>query len=510
MRFPRYLALISVLVLVMASIAFAAPSQTKGSYLVGFHPGKADKALGNGVEVVSEWPDIHAVSIKATAQAAEALKKNPNVEYVEEDEPRHKMGFTDGTYTWGLDAVNAPEAWAMGATGAGIKVCVLDTGIDDTHPAFYRNGVSIIKAKMDFTRSKTGTFDVDGHGTHTAGTVAGQGNGPGSYFGTAPGVDLYIAKVLGDDGSGSTTGILNGVKWCAETVGAQILSMSLGGGRPSKTEDRAYTKYYNAGKLIIAAAGNDENNTTSYPAGYASVVSVAAVDENLAHASFSQWNADVEIAAPGVGTLSGAPQGTGRQAAASEAGTAYTAHAVEFAALGTVAAPLVECGLADTTTSCQNPPAGTWIAMINRGTITFADKVTNVMAQGAAAAIIANNDTAAPDNADSFTLGAAGNWIPTVSVSYNSGMAIRAGGLSTGTVSLTAWDYAYNNGTSMATPHVSGVAALAWSAKPALTGATIRSILTATAADLGAAGRDDYFGHGLVQADAAVTMALTK
>ncbi|MFZ5816877.1 MAG: S8 family serine peptidase [Bacillota bacterium] len=507
----RFLAVLAALMLLTASlVGAAAPQSQKGSYLVGLKPGASAQALANaGVEVLGGWPSVNAVHIRATAAAAAALAKNPNVEYVEEDAVRTVMGYTDGTYTWGLQAVKAPEAWALGATGANIKVCVLDTGIDYNHPEFYRNGVSIIKGSANFVSDgHPDATDGHGHGTHVAGTVAGQLNASGSYIGVAPGIDLYVARVLGDDGSGSSSGIMNGVQWCFDQ-GARIASMSLGGSFKSRTEDRFYTDLYNKGLLTIAAAGNGGNNRLSYPAGYTNVVSVAAVDSNLNWATFSQYNSDVELAGPGVSVLSSVIQGTGLKGSAAEDSTPYTAYPLEYSPNGSVTGPLVECGLADSTSSCTGvPTSGAWIALIDRGSVTFADKVNNVMAQGASAAIIANNDTANPDDPGSFTLGAQGNWIPTVSVSYNSGVAIRNGGLGTGTVEIGPWDYAYYQGTSMATPHASAVAALAWSANPALTNVDIRSVLQCTAQDLGAAGRDDYFGYGLVQADAAVNLAM--
>jgi subtilisin family serine protease len=498
-------------------MAGAAPnqSQSQSSYLIGLRPGASAKGLSiAGLNVVTEWSDIASAHVMATPAAMKALQNNPNVEYVEEDLARHALGnlYSDSTYTWGLQAVRAPEAWtALGHKGSGRKVCVLDTGIDLNQPEFYRGGVSIVKGYKNFTTSTSGIKDIVGHGSHVAGTIAGQLNASGSYIGVAPDVDLYVAKVLGDDGSGLSSWILNGVSWCVDTVKANVLSMSLGGGRYSKTEDRNYASYYSKGALIIAAAGNNGDRSISYPAGYSSVVSVAAVDENLVRASFSQYNSDVELAGPGVNTLSSVPLGTGSKASVSEGSTPYKAVGLEYSPNGVVTGQLVECGLADTTTSCTNKPAsGTWVALISRGTIAFADKVNNVVAQGASGAIITNNDTALPDDAGSFTLGAAGNWIPTSSVSYNSGVAIRNGGLGTGNVTLTAWDYAYYQGTSMATPHVSAVAALAWSAKPTLSNGTIRTVLQSTAKNLGPAGRDNEYGYGLVQADAAVNSAKTK
>lgn len=478
-------------------------------WLVAFEVG-APMGVPAGVQVLSKWEDISAIHIRASKAAAEALAKNPNVVEVAPDAQHQAFGYTDSfPITWGLKAVKAQEAWAGGAKGATIKVCVLDTGIDYGHPEFFRNGVSIIKGSKNFMNDgRPDAQDYQGHGTHVAGTIAAQG---ARVLGVAPDIELYVAKVLGDNGSGSSSGILNGVKWCNETVGTHVANLSLGSSMKSVTEQRAYDKAYNQGMLIIAAAGNDGSSRLSYPASYTSVVSVAAVDSNLVKADFSQYNKEVELAAPGVAVYSSVPRGHGTESSAKEDNTAYTANGLEFSGQGNVTGPLVECGLATSTTSCTNKPSsGAWVALVSRGEIAFSDKVNNVKAQGASAVIITNNDTANADDAGSFTLGAAGSWLPTVSVSYNSGVAIRNGGLGTGNVVVGPSDYAYYNGTSMASPHAAAVAAVAWSAKPTLTNATIRQILQQTAVDLGAAGRDTSFGFGLVQADAAAALARTK
>lgn len=501
-------------VMLMSSLASAAaPAAEKpADYLVSFKAGAGPENLkAAGVNMLNHWNAIGAAHVKASSAVLSRLQASGVIEYFEPDAERHTVAtYNDALpITWGLQAVHAEEAWNLGATGAGIKVCILDTGINYSHPEFTKaNGTSVIKGSKNFVADgHADATDGHGHGTHVAGEIAAQGN---TVWGVAPNVDLYIGRVLDDTGSGASSGIMNGVTWCTDTVHANIISMSLGGGRKMKTEDKAFTASYNKGVLSIAAAGNDGTSAISYPAGYTNVISVAAVDSNLAKASFSQFNADVELAGPGVSVLSSVPLGTGLKSNASEGTNTYASNPLEFAGEGNVAGPLVECGIADTTTSCTGKPAtGTWIALIDRGTIAFSDKVNNATAQGASAAIIANNDTAAPDDTSSFTLGAAGTWIPTVSVSYNSGVAIRSGGLANGSVSVAAWDYAYFDGTSMATPHAAAVAALAWSAKPALTNVKIRSVLQTTARDLGAAGRDVNFGFGLVQADAAVSKAKT-
>lgn len=502
------------LLLLAANFVTAAPAENH-SYLVGMVHGVSPKALAApGIEVKEQWDKLDAVHIEASPAAAQGLSHNPNITYVEDDRIVHatkattkSTTYTDTSYTWGLQAVDAQAAWNLGATGQNIKVCVLDTGIDYGQPEFVRNGVSVIKASKNFIRDgHPDATDGYGHGTHVAGTIVGQTSNSGSRIGVAPGIDLYVARVLGDDGTGSTSGIINGLNWCQQN-GTQIASLSLGSDRGSKTEQKAFDQAYQNGMLSIAASGND-SGPIGYPAKYSSVVAIGAIDRSLNLASFSNFGAEQEVVAPGVGTLSSVPRGTGMIPSASEDGTIYKSGAVEYSPYGNATGPLVECDLADSTTSCSNKPvSGSWIALISRGSNSFSDKITNAIAQGASAAIIINNDTVNPDDAGNFTLGSAGNWIPTISVSYNNGVSIRNNRLGSGNVTVNKWDYAYYEGTSMATPHVSAVAALAWSVNPNLTNKQIRSILQLSAKDLGTAGWDSSFGYGLVQADVAVQLA---
>lgn len=511
----RLTALTAIMTLTIAGLAGAAPQDPTQSYLVTFKEGFSPKGLGvNSVRIDQTWDDLGAAVVTTNAAGLKALKTNPSVAWVEPNRQVRALSLpysdTD-SYTWGLDAVNAPEAWAAGATGAAIKVCVLDTGIDYGHPEFFKNGVSIIKGSRNFVHDNhKDATDGAGHGTHVAGTIAAQLSSPAK--GVAPDVELYVGRVLGDDGFGTTQGVINGVNWCADSVKANIISLSLGSDEGSKTEEKAFERAWKKGALSIAASGNDDFGPVGYPAAYSSVVAVGAVDQSLELASFSNLGPQQELVAPGVATYSAVPRGFGLVTALTEDGAPYTTNAVEFSPAGDVTGPLVECGFADSAASCVGAPAsGPWVALIDRGLVTFGDKVTNVMAQGAAAAIIANRQAAeaGPDDVGNFTLGGPGAWIPSVSVSYNSGVAIRANGLGEATVHIETRDYDYLQGTSMATPHVSAVAALAWSANPGLINADVRAILQQSALDLGAPGRDETFGYGLVQADSAVALAKT-
>ena len=479
------------------------------SYLVGLRGGGAAQNLrAAGFNVAAEFGRERAAQVITDAAGAARLQRNPNVTYVEPDRVvKANANFTDnGEITWGLDAVDAPDVWGT-TTGADVTVCVLDTGFDFNHPDFA--GANIIGSANFVNDAHKTAQDGNGHGTHVAGTIAAQPNGFG-VTGVAYDVNLLIARVLGDDGFGSTSGVIKGVNWCVDQ-GADILSLSLGSDVASKTEERAFQSAWEAGRLSIAASGNDATSAPHFPSAYSTVVAVGAVDSRLALASFSNFGPDQEVVAPGVAVYSTMPVGFGRVTTVAEDGKTVPSNDVEFSPTTStpVTGPLVECGLADSATSCSGKPAsGAWIALIDRGAIAFGAKVQNVMAQGASAAIIANNDTVNKDDVGNFTLGAAGTWIPSVSVSFDSGVSIRRQGLGSGSVNLAPADFDYVDGTSQATPHASAVAALAWSVKPALSNAQIRAILTSTATDLGARGRDDLYGNGLVQADAAVGAAL--
>src|SRR5439155_3071434 len=157
---------------------------------------------------------------------------------------------------------------------------------------------------------------------------------------------LHIVKVFGADGWAYSSTLAMTANKCG-SAGANVISMSLGGARFVKTEERAFNSLASKGVLSIAAAGNDGTKAQSYPAGYASVVSVAAIDESKQWASFSQYNSKVELAAPGVNVLSTVPMGMGSDSLLTVGSTTYAPGGMDGSPKTTASAPLADFGLGD-------------------------------------------------------------------------------------------------------------------------------------------------------------------
>jgi len=482
----------------------AAPDTTR--VIVSFKPGakaavKSLVAAAKG-SVKHEIFNSNAMAIEVPTVALKGLENNPNVEFIEEDVIRKPFALTTpstGTpYTLGQQVpygIKLVQADQLPDTNvANRKICIIDSGVDFSHEDLKDNGANVT-GEYD---SGTGWWYTDEthHGTHVFGTIAGVNNGSG-VVGVNPNkqLKLHIVKVFGKDGAWTYSSTLASAANKCGAAGANVITMSLGGGAKSITEQRAFDSLVSKGVLVIAAAGNDGNATTSYPAGYSSVMSVAAVDENKTVASFSQYNSDVEISGPGVSVLSTVPMGTGQDPVLSVGSSTYAPTAMEGSPVKTATAPLADFGIGDTV----NTAVSGKVCLIQRGTVDFATKVTNCQNSGGVGAVVYNN-VAGPV---AGTLGTTVTTIPSVGASDTEGAAMKAQLGQSATVGIKASNYAYFDGTSMATPHVSAVAALVWSYFPACTGAQIRTSLNNSALDLGTAGRDTKYGYGLVQAKAA-------
>jgi serine protease len=511
----RFLSALALALCVVPAVGFAAD----GRYIVKFKGGfgEAGRAAlqGAGGRVALSLDALQAVAAHLPDAVVAALANSPFIEYIEVDPIREPLALSNRPLASGEIlpyGIQMVQADLVGSTNeAGKKVCIIDSGYSQQH-ADLRDATDG-SITQNATDSGSGTWDRDscGHGSHVAGTImATAGNGKG-VIGVVPGVKLHIVKVFGDDvlGGGNcawtyASTLVNALSKC-EAAGANVVSMSLGGATKSTAEQTAFANAYNRGVLHIAAAGNAGTTATSYPAGYPSVVSVAAVDLNETVASFSQKNKDVELAAPGVGILSTVPWLDDNTLTFPD-NTSVSGGHVEFAGrtAGTTGG-LVNGGLCDA--------VGAWsgkVVLCQRGTVSFNVKVQNVQSGGGVAAVLYNNaanDATCGDFAGTLGAGNSSS-IPAITVSCAEGStALGRVGLNGNVLSqmkvpdsgYEAWD-----GTSMATPHVSGVAALIWGCFPTATNQRIRDAMTATAKDKGTAGRDNSYGFGIVQAKAAV------
>ncbi|MFI6920944.1 S8 family peptidase [Nonomuraea spiralis] len=206
--------------------------------------------------------------------------------------------------------VGAPEAWQAGFDGKGVKVAVLDTGVDATHPDL----AGRVKQTKVFT-DEPSVQDGNGHGTHVAATIAG-GDG---RKGVAPGAELMVGKVLGDDGSGTLSGVIEGMEWAA-AEGASVINMSLGGGATDGTDPLSVavdTLTERTGALFVVAAGNDgAAYSVGTPGAATSALTVGAVDGKDALAPFSSRGPRLDdapkpdLTAPGVAIVAARAAGT--------------------------------------------------------------------------------------------------------------------------------------------------------------------------------------------------------
>lgn len=270
------------------------------------------------LELVAQYGEVHQVfhiipAVLATLPrpVIDALSRNPRIRYVEPDCYRqyvNPMGILgkppSEVLPWGVDRIDADLAWAV-SKGTGVRVAVIDTGIDMDHPdlkATIKGGFNAIAPTKKY-RNPSNFDDDNGHGTHCAGVIGAQDNDIG-VIGVAPEAWLYGVKVLDDTGSGYTSDCVEGIQWCVDN-GMQVISMSWGSMNNFQVLHDACDAAWNVGCLMVAAAGAEGvEYPDMYPAGYSSVMAVSATDQNDTIASFSNYGAEIELAAPGVSIYS--------------------------------------------------------------------------------------------------------------------------------------------------------------------------------------------------------------
>ena len=224
---------------------------------------------------------------------------------------------------WGIARVKAPAAWDY-SEASGVRVAIIDTGIDSTHMDLQGKVDGGFNAITDCERVECWQDD-NGHGTHVSGTVAANGKG---LVGVAPKARLYGVKVLDAEGSGQLSDVIKGIIWAANN-GMQVANMSLGSPMPSETMQRALRYAKARGVIVVAAAGNS-GGSVGYPGAYPETIAVSASYWNDNIAAFSSRGDEVKFIAPGVSVVSSAMGGD----YASFSGTSMaTPHVTGLAAL---------------------------------------------------------------------------------------------------------------------------------------------------------------------------------
>ncbi len=272
------------------------------SVIIGFHkkPGVSEKEMVYNAQghIKRNFNLIPAIAARMPEKEIANLLNNPNVAYVEED----VIITTADEYSdsWGVQHIGSETVHINNIKGTGVKIAVIDTGIDYTHEDLNDN----YKGGYDFVFDDDDPFDdsYDSHGSHVAGIIAAEKNGIG-VVGVAPEAWLYAVKVLDGAGFGLLSDLIAGIEWAVDNE-MDIANISMGTSLYFQSLQDACDNAYSKGVLLVAAAGNTYGGDVSYPARYDSVIAVTATDINDQRAGFSPIGLEVELAAPGVGILS--------------------------------------------------------------------------------------------------------------------------------------------------------------------------------------------------------------
>ena len=261
----------------------------------------AEMTRGKGI--TTHFTYQHAIKGFAATipeQALEGIRRNPNVAYVEPDGLVYKSATQNNPPSWGLDRIDQRDlplssSYTYQNEGQGVSIYIIDTGIRFNHQEFGSRAYS----GYDFVDNDNDASDCDGHGTHVAGTAAGE------TVGVAKKATLYAVRVLDCNGSGTYSGVIAGIDWVTQNhVSPAVANMSLGGGYSSSV-NTAVNNSVAAGVVYAVAAGNSNRNACNFsPASAANAITVGATESNDKRASYSNYGSCVDIFAPGTGIYS--------------------------------------------------------------------------------------------------------------------------------------------------------------------------------------------------------------
>ncbi|NCG18788.1 MAG: S8 family serine peptidase [Rhodobacterales bacterium] len=253
-----------------------------------------NKALSNALGLDRT---VHFRSKRPQDEVIRRLTAHPNIEWVEPVVEVNSAGITPNDpyyeYQWHMHQLQITKAWET-TMGQGAVVAVIDTGVTEGDDGFYK----LLPGK-DFVEDDNKPDDMNGHGTHVAGTIAQQANNGIGVVGVAPKASILPIRVLDANGSGNNTWVANGIVWAVDH-GANVINLSLGGPMPSEVIADACQYAYEQGVTVVAATGNDGfTDFVGFPAAYEPPIAVGSVASDKSVAFYSNQGREIDLVAPG-------------------------------------------------------------------------------------------------------------------------------------------------------------------------------------------------------------------
>jgi subtilisin family serine protease len=281
--------------------------------IISFTNGRYDAGLisAAGGKVTGQFEHVGMLKALVPQSSLDYIRQIPGVDFIEgtgqtKAAKTEDVVQTDVEYSgsWALADIGAEPIHSLNYTGKGVKIAILDTGVDYHHPDLAPN----YKGGHDFINNDDDPMDDNGHGTHVAGIIAAARNGKG-IVGVAPNAELYAVKVSDSKGKGSFSTLVEGINWAIDNH-MNIITMSITGEGGSPALAKAVNvAYHDFGIILVAAVGNGNGEITFYPAAYDEVIGVGSIDKDNNLSSFSLTGSDVEFVAPGTEIKSTWPEG---------------------------------------------------------------------------------------------------------------------------------------------------------------------------------------------------------